>query len=107
MATKARYLIFPKKATRSKWVYLSITTVFNEIIRISNPFSKWIYSSPPLILKCFSGKIILQITGSPLAAVNPMTVKCASLVADLTSLRTQVSLTSNLAILQREPTLDE
>ncbi len=34
-------------------------------------------------LNTLAAKVIAHITGSPLAAVNPMTVKCASLVAAL------------------------
>jgi len=34
-------------------------------------------------LNTLAAKIIAHITGSPLATVNPMTVKCASLVAAL------------------------
>jgi hypothetical protein len=56
VATKARYVFSFEKAARSKRVHLSATTVIDDIIGLSNPFGKGIYSSPPLILEHFTCK---------------------------------------------------
>jgi hypothetical protein len=96
-------MCFPlKKAAQSKRVHLSVTTVVNDIIGLSNPFSKGIYSSPPLILEHFSCKNYRAhnwiSTGCSKPHDSEMCILGGRPLLWPTGSRAKVSLTSNLAI---------